>query len=63
MSSEQQVCFPKVFIFRLVTPRTILSQRQGRHDCGFNAEMRESTPDLRRGVINRSRSEAARVSV
>ena len=23
----------------------MLSQQQGRHDCGFNAEMRESTPD------------------
>jgi hypothetical protein len=26
-------------------------------------EMRESTPDLRRGVIDRSRSEAAPISV
>jgi len=56
--------FPKIsFSFRLVTPRTMLSQQQGRHDCGFNAEMRESTPNLRQGVINRSRSEAALVSV
>jgi hypothetical protein len=23
----------------------MLSQQPGRHDCGFNAEMRESTPD------------------
>jgi len=41
----------------------MLSQQQGRHDFGFNAEMRESTPNLRQGVINRSRSEAALVSV
>ena len=53
----------EMFIFRFASPRTFLSQRQGRHDCGFNAEMRESTPDLHRGVINRSRSEAARISV
>jgi hypothetical protein len=42
----------------------MLSQQQGRHDCGFNAEMRESTRLLSQDeVINRSRSEAARVSV
>ena len=26
--------------------RTILSQPPGRHDCGFNAEMRESTRNV-----------------
>ena len=28
----------------LLSPRTFPSQRQGRYDCGFKAEMRESTP-------------------
>ena len=65
MSSEQIGLRSEMFSFflpGLLSPRTVLSQRQGRHDCGFNAEMRESTPDLSRGVINRSRSEAARIS-
>jgi len=36
----------EIFIFRFASPRTILSQQQGRHDCGFNAEIRESTRDV-----------------
>jgi hypothetical protein len=50
--------------FRFTSPGTNLSQQQGRHDCGFNAEIRESTrPAGRYEVINRSRSEAAPISV
>ena len=54
------VCFPKIFIFQFASPRTILSQQPGRHDCGFNAEMREPTRLFSQDeVIDRSRSEAA----